>query len=148
MSPVPSPEFQMVPPPTILNSQLPPGPKEKEPMYEQQSYICLLPEFCLIAAHRKLLLELDWSVYTCLTQLYDGGDMYIVYYIKNNYMFRHLTLAIFRLINEKKNLVSSYTGLVWVVYSGEVRGEVGTRSGMCCVGWVVWVQGFCYCMLL
>jgi len=29
---------------------------------------------------------------------------------------------------------------MWVVYSGEVRGEVGTRSGMCCVGWVVWVQ--------
>ena len=29
----------------------------------------------------------------------------------------------------------------WVVYSGEVRGEVGTRSGMCYVGWVVWVHG-------
>jgi len=29
---------------------------------------------------------------------------------------------------------------VCVVYSGEVRGGVGTRSGMCCVGWVVWVQ--------
>ena len=27
------------------------------------------------------------------------------------------------------------------VYSGEVRGEVGTRSRMCCVGWVVWVHG-------
>jgi len=27
------------------------------------------------------------------------------------------------------------------VYSGEVRGEVGTRSRMCCVGWVVWVRG-------
>ena len=26
---------------------------------------------------------------------------------------------------------------MWVVYTGEVRGEVGTRSGMCCVGWVV-----------
>ena len=37
---------------------------------------------------------------------------------------------------------------MWVVYSGEVRGEVGMRSGMCCVGWVVWVHGFCYCMLL
>ena len=37
---------------------------------------------------------------------------------------------------------------MWVVYSGEVRGEVGTRSRMCCVGWVVWVQGFCYYMLL
>jgi len=30
---------------------------------------------------------------------------------------------------------------MWVVYSGEVRGEVGTRSCMCCVEWVVWVHG-------
>jgi len=46
-----------------------------------------------------------------------------------------------------KNLVSSYTRLVWVVYRGEVRGGVGTRSRMCCVGWVVWVHGFCYILL-
>ena len=61
--------------------------------------------------------EVDWNVYTrtCLTQLHDGTDMYIIYYIKNNYMFRHFSLAIFRLINEKKNLVSSYTRLVLVV---------------------------------
>ena len=38
---------------------------------------------------------------TCLTQLYDGRDMYIIYCIKNNYMFRHFSLAIFRLINKK-----------------------------------------------
>ena len=48
---------------------------------------------------------------------------------------------------EMKNLVSSYTRLKWVVYSGEVRGEVGTRSCMWYVGWVVWVHGFCYYML-
>jgi len=66
-----------------------------------------------------------------------------MYYIKNNYMFRHFTLAIIRLIN-KKILVSSYTRFVWDVYSGEVRGEVGTRSRMCYVGWVVWVHGFWY----
>ena len=36
--------------------------------------------------------QLDWSVYTSLTQLYDGRDMYIIYYIKNNYMFRHFSL--------------------------------------------------------
>jgi len=75
---------------------------------------------------------LDWGVCTSLTQLYDGRDMYRIYYIKNNYMFRPFTLAIFRLINEK-NLVSSYTGVMWVVYSGEVRGEVGARSRMPCV---------------
>ena len=54
-------------------------------------------------------------------------------------MFRPLTIAIFRL--RLKNLVSSYTRYMWAVYSGEVRGEVGTRSGMCYVGWVVLVHG-------
>ena len=78
------------------------------------------------------------GICTSLTQLYDGRDVYRIYYVKNNYMFRPFTLAIIRLRN-KKGLVSSYTRVMWVVYSGEVRGEVGTRSGMCCVGWVVWV---------
>jgi len=36
---------------------------------------------------------------------------------------------------------------MWVVYSGEVRGGVDTRSRMCYVGWAVWVHGFCYYML-
>jgi len=90
--------------------------------------------------------KLDWSVCICLTQLYDGIDMYRVYYIKNNYMFRHFTLAIFRLRNEK-NLVNSYTRLMWVVYSGGVGGELGTRSRICYVGWVFWLHGFCYYML-
>jgi len=56
-------------------------------------------------------------------------------------MFRLFTLIIFRLRNKRKNLVSSYTRLMWVVYSGEVRVEVGRKSRMCCVGWAVWVQG-------
>ena len=30
---------------------------------------------------------------------------------------------------------------MWAVYSWEVRGEVGTRSRMYYVGWVVWVHG-------
>jgi len=47
------------------------------------------------------IIKLDWSVCICLKQLYDGRDMYRIYYIKNNYMFRPLTLAIFRLRNEK-----------------------------------------------
>jgi len=62
-----------------------------------------------------------------------------VYYIKIIYMFRPLTMAVFRL--RLKNLVSSYTRLMWAVYSAEVRGEVGTRSRMCYVGWVVRVHG-------
>jgi len=40
------------------------------------------------------IIKLDWSVCICLTQHYDGRDMYRIYYIKN-YMFRHFTLAIF-----------------------------------------------------
>ena len=35
------------------------------------------------------IIKLDWSICICLTQLYDGRDMYRIYYIKNNYMFRH-----------------------------------------------------------
>ena len=58
---------------------------------------------------------------------------------KYNYMFRCLTMAIFMLYI--KYLVSSYMRLIWAVYSGEVRDEVGTRSRMCHKGWVVWVQG-------
>ena len=42
----------------------------------------------------------------CLTQLYDGTDMYRIYYTKNNYMLRHLTLAIFRLRNEEMKKLS------------------------------------------
>ena len=40
-------------------------------------------------------------------------------------MFRPFAMVIFRL--RLKNLVSSYTRLMWAVYSGEVTGEVGTR---------------------
>jgi len=35
------------------------------------------------------------------TTLFDGRDMYRIYYIENNYMFKPLTMAIFRLRNEK-----------------------------------------------
>ena len=62
------------------------------------------------------IIKLELSVCICLTQLYDGRGMYRIYYIKNNYMFRQFTLAIFRLRNEK-TLVSSYTRLMWVVYT-------------------------------
>jgi len=65
--------------------------------------------------------------------------MYRIYYIKINYLFRPLKMAIFRL--RLKNLVNSYTRHIWSVFSGEVRDEVGTRSRMCCVGWAVWVHG-------
>ena len=40
------------------------------------------------------LIKLDWNVCICLTQLYDGRDMYRIYYIKNNYMFWHFTRSV------------------------------------------------------
>jgi len=43
-----------------------------------------------------------------------------------------------------RNIGKQLPRLVWVVYSGEVKGGVGTRSRMCCVGRVVLVRGFCY----
>ena len=60
-------------------------------------------------------------------------------------MFRPLTMAIFKLRKEtiSKQLYSTYMGCKQL----GVRGEVGTRCGMCRVGWVVWVQGFWYYML-
>ena len=42
------------------------------------------------------------------TTLFDGKDTYRIYYTESNYMFRHLTMAVCRLKNEK-DLGSSYT---------------------------------------
>jgi len=64
--------------------------------------------------------KLDWNVYTCLTQLCDGRDMYIIYYI-NYYMFRHFSLAIFRLINEKKLSKQLYSTCVCCIQWGGKR---------------------------
>ena len=86
--------------------------------------------------------KLVWSLYTCLTQLYDGIDMYNLLHKEQLHV---LALFIGHLqVDKWEILISSYTLFVWVVYSGDVRGGVGKRSGMCCVGWVVWVHGFCY----
>ena len=79
-------------------------------------FLCLIIRFVIPVV---FIIKLDWIVCICETQLYDGRDTYRIYYIKNNYMFRHFTLAIFRLRIEKK-IVSSYTRFIWVVYSGEL----------------------------
>jgi len=44
------------------------------------------------------------------TTLFDGTDIARIYCIRYNYMFRHLTMAIFRLY--MKYIVSSYTRLI------------------------------------
>jgi hypothetical protein len=83
------------------------------------TWFCTSLEISLLSASGQWTL-LEWSVHTCLTQLYDGRDIRIIYYIMNNYMFRHFSLAIFRLINEKI-LVSSYTRLVCCIQWGGKR---------------------------
>jgi len=54
-------------------------------------------------------------------------------------MFRRLTMAIFRLY--MKYLVSSYTRLIWAIYSEELGSEVSTSSRVCHRGWEVWAHG-------
>jgi len=85
--------------------------------------------------------KLDWSLYTCLTQLYGGRDMYNLLH-KEQLHVSALFVGHLQ-VDKWETLVGSYTRLVWVVYSGVVRGGVGTRSRMCCVGRVVWVRGGC-----
>ena len=60
-----------------------------------------------------------------------------MYYLlhRNQLHVSALFVAIFRLI--MRNLISSYTRFACFVYSREVKGEVGTRSRMRCVWWVV-----------
>jgi len=55
-------------------------------------------------------------MYLSNTTLFGGKGISSIYYIRYNYMFRLLTMAIFRLY--MKYLVSSYTGLSWAVYNG------------------------------
>ena len=52
-------------------------------------------------------------MYLSNATLFDCRDVYRIYYVKNNYMFRHFTMAIFRLRNEKiKQLYSTYVGCI------------------------------------
>jgi len=60
----------------------------------------MLVVFLSVYKIRKLI-KLFRDTCNSLTQLYEGRDMYRIYYIKNNYMFRPFTMAIIRLRNEK-----------------------------------------------
>ena len=55
------------------------------------------------------IIKLDWSVCTCLTQLYDGRNMYRIYYIKNNYMFLYISLPSYTCVRQVHTLQSSLT---------------------------------------
>ena len=61
----------------------------------------------------------DWSLYTCL-------DMYNLLH-KEQLHVSALFIGHLQ-VDKWETLVSSYTRLLWVVYSGVVRGGVGTRS--------------------
>ena len=78
-------------------------------------------------------------MYFSNTTLFDGAGIYSIYNIRYNYMFRRLTMVIFRLY--MKYLLSNYTRLIWVVYSEKVGGEVSKRSRMCHRGLEVWLHG-------
>jgi len=69
-------------------------------------------------------------MYRTNTTLFVGKGIYSIYYIRYNYMFRRLTMAIFRL--NMKDLVSSYTVLLWAVYGGTVK-EVRWARDLVCV---------------
>ena len=68
-------------------------------------------------------------LYLSNTTLFDGTGMCRIYYIKYNYMFRRLTMAISRLY--MKYLASSYTTIHYGLYAVGVEAEVCTRPRMC-----------------
>jgi len=94
--------------------------------------------FVLLSIH---IMAPSWleCIYLSNTTLFDGRDMYRNLLHKEQLHVSALDIGHLQ-VEKWKNSVSSYTRLVCVVYSGEIRGEMGTSSRMCCVGWVVWVH--------
>ena len=76
---------------------------------------------------------------SCLTQLYLMVQVYILLLHKVRLHVSALDNGHLQVVHEilSKQLYET----MWVLYSGEVSGEVGTRSRMCHRGWVVWVRG-------
>jgi len=69
-----------------------------------------------------------------------------IYYI-NNYMFRHFTLAIFRLRNEKKLSKQLYSTYVDCIQGGGKGGDGHEISHVLCSMGGVGTWGFCYYMM-
>ena len=67
-------------------------------------------------------------MYLSNTILFDGKDMYRIYYIKKNYMFRHLTMAIFRLKVKtlSKQRCSTYVGCIR--WGGKRKEKINKRN--------------------
>jgi len=62
----------------------------------------------------------------CLTQLYGGIDMYNLLHKEKLHILAPLIGHL-----QVDKLVSSYTRLVWVVYSGEFKGDLLDRGALC-----------------
>ena len=92
-------------------------------------------------------LNIVQCMYLSNTTLFDGRDIPSVYYIRYNYMFRSLTMAIFRF--HMKYLVSSYTRL----NMGCIQWG-GKRWGGHEISYMSWrlggvgTWGFCYYMYI
>jgi len=71
-------------------------------------------------------LKLDWSLYTFLTQLYGGIDMYNLLHKEQLHVsalfIGHLQVDIW------ETLVSSYTRLAWVVYNPHKSSVAATTT--------------------
>ena len=78
--------------------------------------------------------KLDWSVCTCLTQLYLMVEICIEFTTQRTTTCFSTCQWPSSGCEMKKKLSSSHTRLMWGVHRREVRGEVGTRSRMCYVG--------------
>jgi len=76
-----------------------------------------------------------YSVCTRLTQLHLLVE-YKVFFIRYNYIFWRLIMAIFKLY--MKYLLSSFTKHSWALYRGKGGGKVGTTSRICQKFWAAW----------
>jgi len=86
-------------------------------------------------------------MYLSNTTLLDGRDMYRMYYIKNNYMFRHLTMTISVWEIKKKLSKQLYSTYVGCIQLGGQRWSGYDISYVLCRMGGVGTWGFCYCML-
>ena len=93
----------------------------------------VLPIYGSVGVKRLTRME---SMYLSNTTSFVGRGMQIIYYIRYNYMFRSLTMAIFKVY--MKYLVSSYTKFIMCSGCGRCGGhEISYVFG----GWEVWVHG-------
>ena len=125
-----------------------------------ECFVVGLVMFCISAVHGldKLWLNLavcvkeiydfclELECIYCLTQLSSGQIyiyIYIIYYIGNNHMFRHFSLAIFRLIYEKLSKQLYLTCVYSIQWGGKRWSGYEIWHVLCRMGGVgTWVLVF------